>query len=99
MPHNEYPYTGKYEAQKEAVWKTAPRIDVLALVTKMGLLIQNDGVDEFITEVLNTYSAKVEEYKAGKTNLLELFIGQVMKLSRGKAEPKALRAKILERLQ
>ena len=43
---------------------------------------------EMIKEAVGKYPAKVTEYKNGKTNLLGLFMGEVMKLSKGKADPK-----------
>lgn len=43
---------------------------------------------EMIQEAVGKYPAKVTEYKNGKTNLLGLFMGEVMKLSKGKADPK-----------
>lgn len=54
-------------------------------------VIQESGAD-FLQEVIKTAVAqfpdKVAEYKAGKTSLLGLFMGEVMKQSKGKADPK-----------
>ena len=41
-----------------------------------------------VESVLEKYPEKVQEYKAGKKGLLGLFIGEVMKISKGKADPK-----------
>lgn len=43
---------------------------------------------EFARQAIAKYPEKVTEYKNGKTNLLGLFMGEVMKLSKGKADPK-----------
>jgi len=54
---------------------------------------------EMIKEAVGKYPAKVTEYKNGKTSLLGLFMGEVMKLSKGKADPKMtseLLKKVLE---
>jgi aspartyl-tRNA(Asn)/glutamyl-tRNA(Gln) amidotransferase subunit B len=54
---------------------------------------------EMIKEAVGKYPEKVTEYKNGKTNLLGLFMGEVMKLSKGKADPKVtseLLKKVLE---
>ena len=45
-------------------------------------------LDDYITEVINKYPDKVKEYQQGKKGLLGLFMGEVMKLSKGKADPK-----------
>jgi len=39
-------------------------------------------------EVLKLFPEKVDEYRLGKTGLLGLFAGEVMKKSRGIADPK-----------
>ena len=41
-----------------------------------------------VKQAIAKYPEKVVEYKNGKTNLLGLFMGEVMKLSKGKADPK-----------
>ena len=46
------------------------------------------ALTEFVKEASAKYPEKVIEYKNGKTNLLGLFMGEVMKLSKGKADPK-----------
>jgi aspartyl-tRNA(Asn)/glutamyl-tRNA(Gln) amidotransferase subunit B len=43
---------------------------------------------EMIREAVAKNPAKVAEYKGGKTGLLGMFMGEVMKLSKGKADPK-----------
>lgn len=48
----------------------------------------NDTLIEFIEEAIKKYPEKVLEYKAGKKGLIGLFMGEVMKLSKGKADPK-----------
>jgi len=48
----------------------------------------SDALGEFILAALAKYPDKVEEYKNGKKGLLGLFMGEVMKLSKGSADPK-----------
>ena len=48
----------------------------------------NDALNEYIKQALAKYPDKVVEYKNGKVTLLGLFMGEVMKLSKGKADPK-----------
>ena len=56
-------------------------------------------IAEFIDAVLNKHTKQVEQYRAGKTNLLGFFIGKVMGASRGKAEPNKTRALLAEKLE
>ena len=47
-----------------------------------------DSILPIIEEVVASWPEKVKEYKGGKKNLLGLFMGEVMKKSKGKADPK-----------
>ena len=56
-------------------------------------LIQNSNSSElqsFVDQALAKFPDKIAEYKNGKVGLLGLFVGEVMKLSKGKADPKLL---------
>ncbi|MBO5095584.1 MAG: Asp-tRNA(Asn)/Glu-tRNA(Gln) amidotransferase subunit GatB [Bacilli bacterium] len=44
-------------------------------------------LEAIINEIISNNEKQVEEYKAGKTNLFDYFVGQVMKNTRGKANP------------
>jgi aspartyl-tRNA(Asn)/glutamyl-tRNA(Gln) amidotransferase subunit B len=52
-------------------------------------------VTGWVSEVLGAHPAEVARYKGGEIKLLQFFLGQVMKLSRGKADPK-LAQRVLE---
>lgn len=63
----------------------------LAIAQELNLL-QNSNEEElavFCDQALAMYPDKVAEYKAGKKGVLGLFMGEVMKLSGGKADPKS----------
>lgn len=60
------------------------------LVERKGLIqISDVGVlEKIIDEVLSANPKELEQYRAGKTKLLGFFVGQVMKQSGGRADPK-----------
>jgi len=64
--------------------------DTLQLVSTMNLSVEDDesSLSEIIDEVLIKYPEEVDSYKKGKKVLLQLFMGQVMKKTQGKADPK-----------
>lgn len=65
-------------------------------------LVQNsdeDFIKNFVNEVLQAYPDKVAEYKAGKKGVLGLFVGEVMKKSKGKADPKKTNQLLLQELE
>ena len=60
------------------------------IIKEKGLKQQSDPeeLEKIIVNVLNKYSEKVKEYKSGKEKLYGFFIGEIMKASSGKANPK-----------
>lgn len=48
----------------------------------------SNALQEWVEAAIAKYPEKAAEYKAGKKGLIGLFMGEVMKLSRGKADPK-----------
>ena len=60
-----------------------------AIVEREGLAQTSDpaAIERFVDEVLAANEKVVADYKAGKTNVLGFLVGQVMKASRGKADP------------
>jgi aspartyl-tRNA(Asn)/glutamyl-tRNA(Gln) amidotransferase subunit B len=64
-------------------------VEVDEAIEKLGLKqISDEGaIEKIVDEVLAKNADKVEEYKAGKEKLFGFFVGQVMKASRGKANP------------
>ena len=79
----------------------SPTQNAVEIAAINGWVVENnqDAILELIKEVVNKYPEKVIEYKSGKKGLLGLFMGEVMKLSKGKADPKAttdLMTKFLE---
>ena len=61
-----------------------------AIVREKGLVqvADPDAIAKVVEEVLGDHAKEVSDYKAGKTKLFGFFVGQVMKATRGKANPK-----------
>jgi len=59
----------------------------------------SDALTQFIDQALDKYPDKVEAYKAGNKNLMGLFMGEVMKSSKGKADPKLTSSLLKEKLE
>jgi len=68
----------------------APTKSPLQIAKELNLLqdSNSDSLLPIIKEVLAEMPAKVAEYRSGKKGLLGLFMGEVMKRSKGKADPK-----------
>ncbi len=52
----------------------------------------------WVNDVLGAHTGEVSRYKKGETKLLQFFVGQVMKASRGKADPKLTQRLLEEKL-
>ena len=71
------------------------------IATEQNLVQQSDvsAIGPLIDAVLEKFADKVIEYKKGKKGLLALFVGEVMKQSKGKADPKVTNELLLEKLK
>lgn len=67
-----------------------PEKSAMQLAEEMNVIQSSDEgeIERFIDEVLEEYAEKVLEYKGGKKGLMGLFVGEVMKKSGGKSDPK-----------
>ncbi|HMK65031.1 MAG TPA: Asp-tRNA(Asn)/Glu-tRNA(Gln) amidotransferase GatCAB subunit B, partial [Thermodesulfobacteriota bacterium] len=61
-----------------------------SIIEKKGLIQMTDTsqIEAVIDEVLGANPDKITEYKNGKTKLLGFFVGEIMKRTQGKANPK-----------
>ena len=68
---------------------------------RLGLVQVSDqgALATWVDEVLATSPAEVARYRAGETKLMAFFVGQVMKRSKGKADPKAVQPVLQEKLE
>jgi len=77
-----------------------PNADPLDEATKLNLIMESNSgyILPIADEVLLQFDAKVKEYKKGKKGLLALFVGEVIKRSKGKADPKVVNEILLQKL-
>ncbi len=71
------------------------------IVAREGLeqISDRDELSSIIERILESHPAQVEAYRAGKTGLLGFFVGQVMRQTRGQADPQAVNQILKSRLQ
>jgi aspartyl-tRNA(Asn)/glutamyl-tRNA(Gln) amidotransferase subunit B len=63
-----------------------------------GLKSEEIDLDKIITEIINKNPDQVAQFKSGKTAILKFLIGQVMKESKGQADPKEAEDLFLQKL-
>jgi aspartyl-tRNA(Asn)/glutamyl-tRNA(Gln) amidotransferase subunit B len=72
-----------------------------AIVAEQGLAQVSDTgeIDTIIDAVIAANSEQAAQYRGGKETLLGFFVGQVMKASKGKANPKVVNERLKSKLQ
>lgn len=72
-----------------------------AIVAERGLVQVSDAgaIAGFVEQALAANPAQIEQYKAGNPKVLQFLVGQVMKLSKGKANPKLVSDMLAAKLQ
>lgn len=68
-----------------------PTVKPIAIAEEMNLIQDSseDSILTFINEVIKQHPAEVERYKNGEKQLTGFFMGALMRVSKGKADPKA----------
>ncbi len=74
--------------------------DIDTVIEKLGLKQVSDtgAIEAMVDEILSKNQDKVEEYKNGKEKLFGFFVGQVMKASKGSANPQAVNEILKQKL-
>ena len=92
--------TGKAAKTVFEVMFEEPEKTPADIVKEKGLAQVSDegAILEMVDAVIAANPAQVEQYKGGKTNVLQFFVGQLMKQSRGKANPQTAIKLFQERL-
>jgi aspartyl-tRNA(Asn)/glutamyl-tRNA(Gln) amidotransferase subunit B len=78
-----------------------PAADVKWLAASLNIVMDSneDELQNWVNEVLAALPDKVKEYQKGKKGLIGLFVGEVKKKSKGKADPKKTTALLEEKLK
>jgi len=71
------------------------------IVQEKGLVQITDerAIQEIVKKIIDDHGKEVSDYRAGKTKLLGFFVGQVMKATQGKANPKMVNDILKELLE
>jgi aspartyl-tRNA(Asn)/glutamyl-tRNA(Gln) amidotransferase subunit B len=77
-----------------------PHLSALEVAQQLNVFQQSDhqAILPIIESVIKEFPLKVEAYKSGKKGIVAMFMGEVMKRSQGKADPKVTHALLTEKL-
>ncbi len=78
-----------------------PGSSALEVAQRLNLIqdSSHSSIQPIIDEVVKEFPLKVEEYKSGKKGIVAMFMGEVMKRSKGKADPKVANALLSQKLK
>ena len=82
----------------EEIYKTGKNAEVI--VREKGLVQISDtgAIEQAVDDVIAKYPAEVERFKAGEEKLTGFFVGQVMKITKGKANPQIVNELLRKKL-
>ena len=72
----------------EAMWEEGGDADAVIETKRLKQITDAGAIEAIIDEVMAASPNQLEQYRAGKDRLFGYFVGQVMKATRGKANPK-----------
>ena len=79
----------------------APEKDPLAIAEELNVLQDSneDAILTFIDEVIKQHPDEVARYRGGEKQLVGFFMGQLMRASKGQADPKVANGLMRKRLE
>ena len=82
----------------EALWRREGRPDTIIKGKGLAQISDPKAIDILVEQVLKAHPLQVRQYRAGKEKILTFFVGRIMKMTHGQANPKqvnqALRRKL-----
>ena len=82
-----------------SIWQKEEDIDLIIKRDGHEQMQNNSELEEFITQLIQKYPEQASEYRAGKEKLLGFFVGQIMKQTKGKADPEQINELVKKHLQ
>ena len=83
----------------EEMWNSKKSPDEIIEEKGLKQVTDSSEIKKVINQVLEQNQSQLEQYKSGKEKLFGFFVGQVMKVSRGKANPEQVNRLLEERLK
>ena len=74
----------------DEMWKSGADADAIIAAKGLKQVTDSGAIEAVIDQILAANMGQVEEYRSGKEKVFGFFVGQVMKASKGKANPAAV---------
>ncbi len=83
----------------EAIWNGEGDADAIIAARGLRQITDAGAIDAVIEDILAANPVQVEQYRSGKEKVFGFFVGQVMKATKGKANPRQVNALLKEKLK
>ena len=83
----------------EAMWTTSQTADEVIDAQGLKQITDEGAIEAMVDQVIADNPDQVEQFKAGKGKVLGFFVGQVMKASKGKANPQQINQLLNQKLK
>ncbi len=83
----------------DEMWKSGKTADTIIEEQGLKQVTDTGAIESIIDEIIAANPGQVEEYRGGKEKVFGFFVGQVMKASKGKANPAAVNELLKQKLQ
>tara|TARA_B100002051_G_scaffold43332_1_gene37804 strand:- start:752 stop:2197 length:1446 start_codon:yes stop_codon:yes gene_type:complete len=83
----------------EKLWSSDNEVDEIIQSEGLEQVTDDKEIESMIDEVINSNPEQLEQYRSGKDRLFGFFVGQVMKASQGKANPKQVNDILRKKLE
>jgi len=82
----------------EAMYKTGKDAEIVVQEQGLTQVSDSGAIEQIIADVIKANPAQHADFKAGKDKLFGFFVGQVMKASKGKANPEMVNELLKKKL-
>ena len=83
----------------EKLWSSDNEVDEIIQGEGLEQVTDDKEIESMIDKVINSNPEQLEQYRSGKDRLFGFFVGQVMKASQGKANPKQVNDILRKKLE
>ena len=82
----------------EAMWNGEGGVDDIIEAKDLKPISDSGAIEKIIDDIIAANPDQVEQYRSGKEKVFGFFVGQVMKASKGKANPQQVNEMLKQKL-
>ena len=81
------------------VWDTGKDVDQIISANGLQQITDSSKIEKIVTQIISDNSSLVDDYNSGKDKAFNALIGRIMKITKGKADPKIVSSLLKKKLQ